>query len=61
VFPPLDVNIAHGDYIPTIPGPALIDDNTNKSIANIFCFGAFANHQSGVVYNNLMGNFPFMS
>jgi hypothetical protein len=30
-------------------------------IANIFCFGAFADQQSGIVYNYLTGNFPFMS
>jgi hypothetical protein len=33
----------------------------DKSIANIFCFGAFADKISGVVYNDLTGNFPFMS
>ena len=32
----------------------------DKSIANVFCFGAFANKISGVVYNDLTGNFPFM-
>jgi hypothetical protein len=37
----------------------LIPDN--KLIANVFCFGAFADKISGVVYNDLMGNFPFMS
>ena len=30
-------------------------------IANVFCFGAFANKISGVVYNDLAGQFPFMS
>ncbi len=33
----------------------------DESIANVFCFGAFADKISGVVYNNLTGNFPFMS
>jgi len=33
----------------------------NESIANVFCFGAFADKVSGVVYNDLTGNFPFMS
>jgi len=37
----------------------LIPDD--KSISNVFCFGAFANKISGVVYNDLTGNFPFMS
>jgi hypothetical protein len=31
-----------------------------ESIANVFCFGAFADKVSGVVYNDLTGNFPFM-
>jgi hypothetical protein len=33
----------------------------NKSIAIVFCFGAFADKVSGVVYNDLTGYFPFMS
>jgi hypothetical protein len=37
----------------------LIPDN--ESIANVFCFGAFANKINGIVYNDLTGNFPFMS
>ena len=50
------------------PGPAyearmdgvnIIPDN--ESIANVFYFGAFADKISGVVYNDLTGNFPFMS
>jgi hypothetical protein len=61
MLPPMNVPIIHNEYHPTIPSPAIIDDNTNKSIANIFCFGAFVDRQSGVVYNNLTGNFPFMS
>jgi len=32
----------------------------DESIANVFRFGAFANKVSGVVYNDLTGNFPFM-
>ena len=32
-----------------------------ESIANVFCFGAFADKVSGVVYNDLTRNFPFMS
>jgi hypothetical protein len=31
-----------------------------ESIANVFCFGAFADKVSGIVYNDLTGNFPFM-
>jgi hypothetical protein len=50
---------AYGATNPTI----IEDDQTDfdQSIANIFCFGAFNDKVSGVVYNNLTGNFPFMS
>ena len=44
--------------------PTIIEDDQadfDQSIANIFCFGAFADKVSGVVYNDLTGNFPFMS
>ncbi len=33
----------------------------DESIANMFCCSRFANKITGVVYNNLTGNFPFMS
>jgi hypothetical protein len=39
----------------------IFNKDTDKSIANIFAFGAFANKNSGIVYNNLSGLFPFMS
>jgi len=32
----------------------------DESIENVFCFGAFVDKVSGVVYNDLTGNFPFM-
>jgi hypothetical protein len=41
-------------------GPHIVDDDGNESIANIFCFGAFADKNSGIVYHNLTGSFPFM-
>jgi hypothetical protein len=41
--------------------PTFITDVEDKSIANIFCFEAFANKNISVVYNNCTGNFPFMS
>jgi hypothetical protein len=41
--------------------PNLIRDDGNESVANAFCFGAFANKNSGIVYHNLTGSFPFMS
>ncbi len=44
-------------YNPTNGPNVIVDD---KLIANMFCFGAFADKVNGVVYNNLAGNFPFM-
>ncbi len=42
--------------------PNLIgDDDDDASIAKVFCFGAFADKQSGVMYNDLTGSFPFMT
>jgi hypothetical protein len=52
---------------PSYQGPAYCAHHranlipNDESIANGFCFGAFANKISGVVYNNLTGNFQFMS
>ena len=40
--------------------PQLHSKVIDEKIANIFCFGAFADKNSGIVYNNLTGNFPFM-
>ncbi len=37
--------------------PAIIEENHDESIANVFCFGAFANKVTGVIYNDLTGNF----
>jgi hypothetical protein len=52
--------------MPLVPNPIaqpnfIIDGKSDASVANIFAFGAFANKNSGIVYNNLMGLFPFMS
>jgi hypothetical protein len=57
------------DTVPVFPGPAykarlepnLISMDDDKSIANIFCLGAFANRNSGIVYHNLTGLFPYVS
>jgi hypothetical protein len=55
------------DKVPAYPGPAyrvttspniIMDDG---SISNILCFGAFSDKITRVVYNDLMGHFPFMS
>ena len=43
-------------------GPNLVigDDEDNKSSANMFCFGAFADRNSGIVYHDLTGSFLLM-
>ncbi len=41
--------------------PNLIGEDEDESIASVFCFGTFANKNSGIVYHNLTGSFPFMS
>jgi hypothetical protein len=54
---PLYLGPAYG----TMSGPNLVKNDDDKSIANIFCFGAFADRNNGIVYHDLMGLFPFMS
>ena len=49
----------HGPAYNATIGPNIIVDD--ESIASVFCFGAFANKITGVVYNDLTRNFPFMS
>jgi hypothetical protein len=47
---------------PALHQPNLIVDNKiDKSIANVFTFGTFANKNSGIIYHDLTGSFPFMS
>jgi hypothetical protein len=41
--------------------PNLIRDDGDKSIANVFVFGVFADKNSGIIYHDLTGSFPFMS
>jgi hypothetical protein len=41
-------------------GPDVITDDTDESVTNIFCFRAFANRHSCIVYHDLTGSFPFM-
>jgi hypothetical protein len=41
--------------------PNFIIDNNDSSIGNIFCFGAFADKQTGILYNDLTRLFPYMS
>ena len=42
-------------------GPTLISNDHDKAIANVFCFGAFSDKNTGIVYHDMTGNFPFMS
>ncbi len=42
-------------------GPNYITDEEDSTYSNIFCFGAFADKRSGIVYNDLTGSFPYMS
>ena len=42
-------------------GPNLITGVDDEPNTNIFCFGAFTNKTTGVVYNNCKGEFLFMS
>jgi hypothetical protein len=38
------------------PWPTFINNIDNESITNVFCVGAFANKNTGVVYNNCTRN-----
>jgi hypothetical protein len=42
-------------------GPNVIINNNDSSIGNIFCFGAFADKQTGILNKDLIGLFPYMS
>ncbi len=55
----MDAALIHDTFLHQ-PLPHLIDNDNNELIANVFCFGAFADHHSGIVYNNLTGNCPFV-
>jgi hypothetical protein len=58
-FPPAAVQphpILHQENAHALPH--MILDEGNASIANAFCFSAFANAHTGVVYSNLTSNFP---
>jgi hypothetical protein len=45
----------------TLQGFNLIGMDDEESIVTVFCFGAFADKNNGVVYNDLTGSFPFIS
>ena len=39
----------------------IIEDDDTPTAGNIFCFAAFADKKTGVMYSDLTGTFPFMS
>jgi hypothetical protein len=58
----IPIQIPPPHVMPNYIGPNLIrDEEDDTSIANVFCFGAFADKQKGVMYNDLTGIFPFIS
>jgi hypothetical protein len=65
------ISIIPTQLLPTpLPLPAVVYDSAmpnligdkedNESIANVFCFGMFADKHCGVVYNDCTGSFLFM-
>ncbi len=42
-------------------GPNVIVEDDDSSVGNIFCFGTFTDKQTGILYNNLTGLFPYIS
>jgi hypothetical protein len=65
-YPPLcDNHSTDGEIEDVRPFPPtnanIIEDNNRLSDANIFCFAAFADKKTGILYNDLTGTFPFMS
>ncbi len=39
----------------------IINHDNTPGAANLFCFAAFADKQTGTLYNDLIGSFPFMA
>ncbi len=54
-------------YVPHVNGntfgnsPTYIANDDDRTNSNIFCFGAFADKRSRIIYNDLTGSFPYMS
>jgi hypothetical protein len=61
VPPPVWMPLPDNFVPPAIPGPNVIGDDCDESIANVFCFGAFADRHSGVIYNDLTATFLLFS
>jgi hypothetical protein len=58
------ISINHSSVSPVPPHPSnvnIIKTDDVSSEANIFCFASFTNKQTGILYNDLTGAFPFMS
>ncbi len=52
------------NYVAITPQPRdaiLIEPDNDDYEATIFCFAAFADKHTGVIYSDLTGSFPFMS
>jgi hypothetical protein len=60
IMPGLFTPINLDDISGTEPHFHIIGDIDDHSIANIFCFGAFADKTASVIYNKCTGKFPFM-
>ncbi len=59
--PPQEWMLVPDDFpLPQGVGPNIVAAD-DKSIANVFCYSVLADKRSGVVYNDLTGNFPFVS
>jgi hypothetical protein len=59
-----NISIDHSSVPPIPPRPSntnIIKTDNVSSEANRFCFAAFANKQTGILYNDLTGAFPFVS
>jgi hypothetical protein len=58
------ISIDHSSVSPVPQRPSnanIIKTEDVSSKANIFCFAAFADKRTGILYNDLTGTFPFMS
>ena len=56
-----DVDDDDDDVYDIDPHFNIIKDIDDHSIANVFCFGAFANKVTGVMYNDCTSDFPYRS
>ncbi len=46
---------------PTVSPPTHLIEDNDSSYANVFIFAAFADKQTGTLYSDITGTFPFMS